>query len=128
MEKTRRLEQIANGIQAANKIQQVYRSTLRNDDTSTVRADRKAALFDILGIIAEFSPDTYRSILGDTIDKSHMFGEAYRNIKHHLRVSRNQSINREMLVQTLGHIRPIVGNRRKALIDKVLKIYEILNS
>jgi len=128
VERNKTLEHIANGIQAASKIQKVYKSAFRSASGTPVIAAGRPMLAEIIKIIAEHSPDTHRKILGETLNKSYQYSEAYKNIKQHLRATRNQAIDKEALVKTLNAMRPLLSNRRKAMVDKLLKIYQMLKS
>lgn len=128
MDRNKVLEHITKGLQAASKIQKVYNSSLRSNSNTSVRAGNKSMLADIIGIIAEHSPDTHKRTLEEALSRSYQYSEAYSHIKQHLRTVRNQKMNKENFIETLNVVRPILSNRRKALVDKVMKIFEIINS
>jgi len=128
MDKYKSLEYVINGIQAAEKIRNTYNTQLRSDSNILVKAAGLPALIEVMQIIAEFSPDIYKKSLGEVARKSNLYGNAYRNIKNHLKTSKSRSLDKDMLINTLDVIKPIMDNRQKVVIDKVLQIFQILDS
>lgn len=124
----KKLNTIANGINAVSKIQEVISSSPGNNPKTTVREDKKTTLIDILHIIAEYSPDRSGNLLSDILNRSEQYCDSYKNVKLHLNSTRNQRVNRQNFINTLSVIKPLLDNRNKVMINKVLRIYEILFS
>lgn len=122
------LQQVTNGFQAASKIKSVSRRSLSDDDGTTVMPGNVHRLNEMLQIIAEHSPDLHRTALGDTLQKSGEYYKVYRDLKQHFKFARGQRMNMDILLKTLTAVRPSLSHDSKAMIDKILKIYEILKS
>ncbi len=122
------LESIANGIYAAGKIQDTYRSRQQRNSESTVFPDNVSTLNRLLQILADYSPQMHRGKLGEAISKSNELSSAYKDLKRHFSTARNQKIDKDLIIKTLNTVKPIVNNRRKTVLDKALRIHEILNS
>lgn len=128
MDKYKALEYIANGIHAANKIQDVYKSTLHRDSNTLIRPDNFTMLNQVLQILTEHSPEIHKRKFEEALSKSSEVSNTYRNLKRHFKVVKNQRMNKDLFLETLSVLKPIVDNRRKAMIDKAIRIHEILNS
>lgn len=127
MDKYKKLETITNGINAAHKIRSLQNST------SYQRADGKpdtlTLLSEMLSVIAQHSPETHRSSLSERLDKTNVYGEAYRGLKQHVKgIKSNDRIEKNDIIKTLHIIKPVVDERKQTLIEKILKIQEILDS
>ncbi|MGI6777930.1 MAG: hypothetical protein ACOX7R_07945 [Acetivibrionales bacterium] len=122
------LENVANGIYAACKIQDTYKSRLQRNSEAAVIQDNISTLNQMLQILADYSPEMHRNKLGEAISKSSQFSSAYRNLKKHFISARNQRMNKDLIIKAISTVKPIVDNRRKAALDKALRINEILNS
>lgn len=128
MDRFEALEQIANGIQAAGRIKKLFRENTRGGDEAAIMPSSVSTLNEVLEVIAEYSPGFRRQAINDTVIKSNMLSDTYRSLKTNFSNAREGKLDRESVLKTLSAIRPMVSERQKLLIDKVLKIYEILNN
>lgn len=128
MNKNKKFEHLANGFHAAGKINNMRRSNLRGDSSNSFSSSNITVLSEMLQTIAEYSPDSHRGSLEGTIYKSNEYINTYRNLKNHFRSVSNQKINTESFVRTLDLVKPVVNNNQQVLIEKILKVYEIIRS
>jgi len=128
MDTLKALEQIANGIHAANKIKGLYNSSLREDSRSMVKQADIPMFLDALNVIVEYSPETHKKILSEVLHKSNLYGEAYRSLSQQLIEWRSRKLNKDDVFKTLNTVMPILNNRSKLRLEKVLKILEILST
>lgn len=128
MKNGKSLDYIANGFHAANKIRNIQKSNLREERNSLIKPGSAETLRQMLEVIAQYSPDTYKEHLGATLEKVALYSDSYRNLKQHLNTTRQQGLNKDQLVKTLSLMKPVVDARHQVIIDKITKIYEILNS
>lgn len=128
MNRNKSLEHIANSFHAAGKIQSLRNSVLKEDSRMSVTQDRISLLQEALQVIAEYAPDPHKSALGDTLHRGSVYNNTYRDLKQHFKVVQEQGMNSDHLIRTLDIMKPVLSNRSRNLIEKVMKIYEILNS
>lgn len=124
--KSERLQAIADGINAANKIHNIYKSGLLSDSRTVIRDGRLAMINDILQVIAGNSPERSANLLKETLEKTTVFSDTYRNLKRHMTLARNRSMNSGDLVETLNIIKPALSSQQKVLVDKVIKLFDVI--
>jgi hypothetical protein len=127
-DKLRTLDNIANGIHAANKVQQIYRSRLNKRQGEIKGTDNLDTLNEIIRILTSYSPNTHRGRLNNALIKGGELSNTYHSFKQHFSLMRSQRMNRDLFIKTLDVIKPVVDSRKRNLLDKALKIHEILNS
>lgn len=128
MNRNRKLEHLANGFNAAGKINNMRKSQSRDDSNNSLSPNNLNAIREMLQTIAEFSPEYHRKPLEGTIYKSNEYINTYRDLKHHFRSVSKQRVDAESFVKTLGIIKPVVNNNQQVMIEKLLRVYEILKS
>ncbi len=121
-------DNIANGFNAANKVRDVYNSSLREEQNLSVRASNVTLLLQMLSAISEYSPEPHREVISRAVDRCNLYNCTYKDLKRHFGSMRGQSPSFRNFTETLGIIRPILDNGNKSVIDKILKIYEILST
>lgn len=130
MNKYEKLETITNGINAANKIRSLQSSAGNQRSDTSNSIDTVALLSQMLGIIAQYSPETDRkNLLNERLDKTRMYSEAYKGLKHEIRdIKSNNRVGKDDIIKTLHILQPVVDTHRQTLIEKILRIQEILDS
>jgi|LSQX01.1.fsa_nt_gb hypothetical protein len=127
--RNKKLENITNGINAAHKIKSIQNSMNPMTRDSSNPPDTMAMLSQVLEVIASYYPDNGNTALSERIQKSNLYGEAYRNMKHHVKtLQSNSRFGGKDLIKTLHIIKPIMDSQRKDFIEKLIKIHEIINS
>ena len=128
-DKYKTLNNIANGIHAANRIHEIHNSSLKRGSEVSDRRESVSNLNEVLKVLADYSPDAHSSKIGSVLGKSSSYSNTYRDLKQHLNILQSRKrIDRELLMRTLEVIKPMVGSNKKSTIDKALKIHEILKS
>jgi len=129
MDRYQRLEQITNGINAAYKIKSAENSFRRDNSENRSKISNVDLLIQILSVIAEYSPENYRNTFSDKLQKSTVYHNTYRNLKQHIRnIQTNRHLDSDGLARTLELVKPILATDRRNLVEKMLKIHEILKS
>ncbi len=126
MERHQLIEQITNGFNAASKIRKMYNSPLQRNEDTAVNKSRVAIMQEALQILGNHSPGPVGNDLEATLRSVSVYFDTYMNLKRHLSENRNGPGNTERFAGGLGIVRPALSNRQKTMIDKMLKIYEIL--
>jgi hypothetical protein len=124
MDKYKVMENVANGLLAAAKVQQMY----NNETRAHTSPQPGPQLGEVLGVIADHSPQVYRNSLSNTVSACIDYTNTYRNLKRNFALANSRGLNPDTMLNALGELRPVVNNRGKVLITKVLQIYEILKS
>lgn len=123
-----RLENIANAIHAANKINSTYKPEKNNNLKTRLLPANVDVLKNILGIIAEYSPKRHRSKISNTLERTSHFSTTFRDLKHYMSSSRSDSGYRKSFIDILSILEPIADVRKKNIIQKILKLDEILHN
>jgi hypothetical protein len=127
MDRNNLLEYIANGINAANKIQSIRSSKIREDSKSAISPSNIAMWKDILQILSEYAPESYKKPLEETYNKSNTYLNTYRDITNHLSTSKKRRFDTDHLIKSLNILRPIMKSPHQMKIDKIIKLYELFN-
>jgi hypothetical protein len=122
------IEKITKGLQAAERIKQLFNSKLREDAESSVKPDSLSVLRDTLQTVMEFWPDIRGGSFNRALQQSNKYSSAYREIKSHLKTVRGKKPDMNHIMNTFKVILPVLDNRQKVPFDKIIKILQILNS
>mgnify|MGYP000918282395 CR=1 FL=1 len=128
MDRYKKLEAIANGFYAASRIQKILNTDFETSPGTSVRYSSFDKISEIFNIIDKYSPESYRQNVSGIVKKSMRYSRVYKDLKQHLYSARNKKADRDMFINTLKVIRPILNNRQILIVDKFLKIAEILYS
>lgn len=128
MDRYRALVHIADGIQAGMRIRSVMASNNKSDERISIKDSGRANFKEILGILAQYSPESYRNSLNNTLLRSNQYSDAYNHIKRDITSAKTGNLNRDMLISTLEAIRPVTSVNKQSAIDKIVRIFEILSS
>ncbi len=121
------LENIANGIQAANKIKSIRQPEGEDGTRSGPNKPDISMLSQILESIAEYSPKSYRGPLGETNSKCCHYCDTYRSFKQHILAGQTRGSNKDRYVKSLNILEPILDEKKKVMISKIMKIYDLFN-
>ena len=127
MENNNTLEYIANGFHAAHRIRNLYTSNINRSSELSVLPSDITTLSEVLKIICDYLPEINKAPLNRAIDQSNLYSEAIRNLKKHVATSRGQKFDMNNVARTLSIVQPLLGDNHKALLQKLIKIYEIMN-
>lgn len=128
MDKTTKLQNITNSINAAARIQKAYKSSMRTGSNTSVMPNRMSVLCEILSTIAESFPTPNRTAMTEAIHKSSQYHDTYRNLKNHILNLKDKRMDRDGFINTLQVLFPLLNASQAANVGKMLKIHEILKS
>lgn len=131
MESRLNIESVTNGLLTVQKLKQLYKPAKRQEDgedITNVRPDKLSLLQDTLTAIKDFLPETRDSSFSEAFRQGSHYSRAYREIKHHVRDIGGNRTDMAQILKTLKLVIPILDNRQKIYMDKVVKIFDILQS
>lgn len=135
MDKDRYLDNLTNMLNTVAKLKGTYSRSNTGDSILSSGAGRREMLTEMLRVVSEHSPENHKRLMGDTLEKSRKYCDAYKCIKEHFRDVRKQSrsngslvVEKDNLLKTLRVMKPVLDTRRAEAIEKVMKIYEVLKS
>lgn len=128
IEDSKSLNLITNCFLAADKIRKVQKQPIHDGEGRPVNSSSTDALHQILQIIADYSPETYKKQLNEAVNKVNLYNNSYRNLKGNISTLREQGLNKEQFIQVLSIMHPVLSTRKQNIITKILKLNEILNS
>jgi hypothetical protein len=129
MDRYKKLQSVANAINAATEIRSLYASNSRNNSRHEVRPDNISLLNNVLKIISEYMPGSQSRVLEETTNKCNSYSCAYKNLKQNIRaLGSSQAVDKEIMIRILNLMKPFMQSRQSHFIDKFTKIYEILQS
>jgi hypothetical protein len=128
MENGLTLENITKGLLAIGKIKDMLESNLREDGDVAIKQDKLTAVQETLLLLGDFLPKMRSGSFSEALSKSSRYSRAYREIKGHIRNTRNTKTNFNKVAKAIKAVAPILDNRQKVYFDKLIKIMDILNS
>ena len=131
MESRLNIENVTNGLLTLQKLKQLYKPLkLQEDreDSSYVRPDKLSLLQDTLTAITDFLPEARGSSLSEAFRQGSRYSSAYRGIKQHVRNMDGNRVDSLQVLKGLKLVVPILDNRQRLYMDKIVKIFEILQA
>ena len=131
MESRLNIENVTNGLLTVQRLKQLYQPENRHEgaeDSRNVQPDRLSLLLDTITAISDFLPETRDNSFSEAFRQGSHFSSAYREIKHHVRDMSSNKTDMNQIIKTLKLIAPILETRQKIYMDKVVKIFDILQS
>lgn len=128
MDKYKVMENITNGLLAANKVQKAFSPIKQDSRNGDISLYNNPQLGEVLEIIADHSPRKYKDTLSSTLGKCNTYTNTYKELKKNFGLTRSKGVNGDAIASTLSAMRPVTNPQGKLLISKMLQIYEILKS
>lgn len=131
MESRLSIENVTNGLLTLQKLKQLYKPAKRQEDgedLSYVRLDRLSLLQETITAITNFLPETRGNSFSEAFKQGSHYSSAYRGIKQHVRDMDWSRVDSVQVLKGLKLVAPILNNRQRLYMDKVLKIFDILQS
>jgi len=125
------IEDITNGLLTLQKIKRLYDPEARAESeeaSGNVHPDKLTLAQEILSAITKFIPQTRGASYSTAFSQGQRYSSAYRELKHHIRSMSRSTPDHNQILQGLKLVTPILGNRQKLYVDKIVKIVEILQS
>ncbi|NMB33291.1 MAG: hypothetical protein GX992_03490 [Clostridium sp.] len=126
MNKHKKLETITNGLNAASEIIKLQDSTTNQRNHNSITPE---FVSQALQIIARYSPEKHRAPLTEGLNKTNLYSDVIKKLKlKMLDAKKKDKIHRDDIVSTLHILRQIAEPKQQTIIDKILKIRDILDS
>jgi hypothetical protein len=122
------LEQLTKGFQAAEKMKQIYSLKDREDSKVLVLNGSLTVLKEALQIIAEYFPNARGGSFHYALKKSTQYSKAYKEIKQHLRDSHGRKTDINHVLKSLKVVIPVLDTKKRVYFEKILKIFDVINS
>ncbi|MCX7749257.1 MAG: hypothetical protein N2645_20550 [Clostridia bacterium] len=127
MDKYKTMENIANSFHAARKIRDLQSNLLR-EAPPEVKQSSIQLLNEILKTIGEHPPVSHKQNIQSVVDKSTQYTNTYRNLKNHLESLNSKKAGSHELARSLQIITPVLPNQHKIMVEKMLRILEVIYS
>jgi len=131
MEKKLTIENITNGLLTFQKLKQLYNKDSRGEGTeasSYVGMDRLSLFKETLTAISDFVPPTRGSNFTEAFHQGTRYSTTYRSIKQQIRNINGRQIDSSHFLNIMKLVVPILTNKQRVYMDKVVKILDILQS
>lgn len=128
MANKRTIETLTKGFDAAERIRQATRSNLREDESLAVKPSNLYIANEIFEILKDYAPEPQKEVLTNALFKTREYSNSYRSLKQHLHGTRGRNIAAVDVVKALEMMKPMLKNNQNILIDKMSKIFNILQS
>lgn len=135
MESKLNIESITNGLLTLQRLKQLYDPAQRDGSghkETTLQPDRLALLQGTLNAITDFVPAARGPSFSEAFRMGNHYSTAYRGIKQHFREmgrgGKSGDFDAKQLLKTMKVVYPVLGNREKVYLEKVIKIFDVLGS
>lgn len=125
------IENVTNGLLTIQKLKQLYKPAKRqedDEDLSNVQLDRLFALQETLTAVSGFLPETRGTSFSEAFKQGNRYSSAYRGIKQQVRNMDGNRVDSAQILKSLKLVTPILSSRHRLYMDKVVKIFDILQS
>lgn len=125
------IENITNGLLTLQKVRQLYQRQTRAEGEDTyeyVQPDRLSLMQEILSTVSSFIPQTRGASYSTAFNQGNRYSSAYRGLKQHIRGLNRNMPDQDQILKTVKLLLPILDNRQRVTVDKILKIANILQS
>jgi len=121
---------ITNSFNAATKLKDMNIGNMRSGNTIKNLYQSPELLGNALKTIAQHSPSSYRkdNKVNERIDKGTLLLSTYQQLNTRMTNARTAGFKTNDIIDIARVIKPIMPDKHQLNIEKLLKIYEILNS
>ena len=131
MESKLNLENVTNGLLTVQKLKQIYRPAKRQEEGETssyVQLDRLSLLQETLTAITSFLPESRGGSFSEAFKQGSRYSSAYRGIKQQVRDMDWSRLDSTQVLKGLKLVAPILSSKQRLYMDKVVKIFDMLQS
>jgi|GEM_PF-1785482 len=128
MDYNSRLDKIIGSLQTVNRIKEVYDTNMKSTDRISIKDNQVKILCDMLNIIAEQNDKRDGGRMRKSLEQSSHVLNTYHELKSKLKNVRNNRISTINIRHTLDVLKPVLNTRNRYMVEKAIKIYDILNS
>ena len=124
------ISNITSGLNAALKLRDLTKQQTGNNQRFSLSKSTPEMLSEMIKTVAEHNPSGYNRISGvhGTVDMTSVYLSAYRELKLHLENSKSRSPKSSDMLGIMNSVKTIVPVKQQQLIEKIIKISEIINS
>lgn len=129
MENKLSIENISNGLLTLQKLKQLYNPETRqeaDENQAHVRLDRLSLLLETLTSVSDFLPSSRGSSYSKAFRLGSRYSSAYREIKQHVRSMDTSRFDATQAIKSLKLVAPMLNNRQRVYMDKIVQIFDIL--
>jgi len=128
MDYNSRLDKIIGSLQTVNRIKEVYVTNMKSTDRISIKDNQVKILCDMLNIIVEQNDKRDGGRMRKSLEQSSHVLNTYHELKSKLKNVRNNRISTINIRHTLDVLKPVLNTRNRYMVEKAIKIYDILNS
>lgn len=130
MEKGLSLDHITNSLLTLQKLKKLYSSSARQEDSidDDIQLDKLSLFRETLTAVAGFLPETRGSSISEAFRQGSHYCGAYRGMKQQVREINGNRLDSTQLLKSLRLVIPVLSNKQRLYMDKVVKIFDILQS
>ena len=125
------IENVTKGLLTFQKLKELYKNENREEANGTdgdVKTDRLTILQETLSSINDFMPQTRGGSFGSAFRTGSRYSDAYRGIKQHIRNMNGRNIDAAHFLDIMKLVAPMLSNKQRVYMDKVVRIFDILQS
>ncbi|HHV59837.1 MAG TPA: hypothetical protein GXX49_06050 [Clostridiaceae bacterium] len=125
----KRLTYIANAIHAANKINDTYRNFYKSRSQDNENLPSKIDMVrSSMNVVTDYCPESHRERFGKAFKKTNLYTDTFIRLREYIMTANSRSDRREHFINLIGILQPVADTRSRYLLDKIIKLYEILHS
>ena len=131
MEKGLSLDHITSSLLTLQKLKKLYSSTARQEDgidADDIQLDKLSLFRDTLTAVAGFLPETRGSSVSEAFRQGSHYCGAYRSMKQQVREINGNRLDSAQVLKSLRLVTPVLSNKQRLYMDKVVRIFDILQS
>jgi len=122
-----KLAYITGAINAANSIQSTFNSKYTDADRTLIKPSNIDLIKQVFDILAANYPGPRKNELSQMINRCYEYCSAYRKTKAHIASLSGKPPGMKDVYEILNILKPVADNRQKFYIDKMIKLYDLLN-
>lgn len=131
MENKLSIENISNGLRVLQKLKQLYKPEDRQEsgeNQTYVQPDRLSLLQETIMSISDFFPAVRGGAYSEAFKQGSRYSSAYHEIKRHIRKTNGSRLDTAQVIRSLKLVVPILNNSQQVYVDKIVKIFDILQA
>lgn len=125
------IESVTNGLLTFQRLKQLYQPAREGSEEKLperITPDKLSLLMDTLTAVSDLIPVTRGPSFGEAFRLGSHYSGQYREMKRHVAGMSGGNIDRTNILKGLKLITPMLGNKQKSYMNKIVKIFDILES
>ncbi len=124
----KKLTNIANAIHAANKINSTYQTNQNRNSEKDELETRLDVLRNSMSIIKDYCPDCHKEMVGNTYSQTSRYTNAILQLRRFAQTANTRNSRKENFVSFISILHPIVDDKKRHYIEKIIKLYDVLHN